>query len=113
MPSVILCLTTIWNDSPTHRLGNILDLVITNSSSLIGLVNVMPTGLTDTCDHYIITFSIQSCLELCPKQSYYTYNYHRADYDGMNQFFSEASFSSCLNTSDIELAWSNFYSIVK
>ena len=46
-------------DSPTHRLGNILDLVITNSSSLIGLVNVMPTGLTDTCDHY---FSIQSCL---------------------------------------------------
>lgn len=31
----------------------------------------------------------------------------------MNQFFSEASFSSCLNTSDIELAWSNFNSIVK
>ena len=100
-------------DSPTHRLGNILDLVITNSSSLIGLANVMPTGLTDTCDHYIITFSIQSCLELCPQQSYYTYNYHRADYDSMNQFFSEASFSSCLNTSNIELAWSNFNTIVK
>ena len=62
---------------------------------------------------YIITLSIQSCLELCPKQSYYTYNYHKADYDSMNKFFSEASFSSCLNTSDIELAWSNFNSIVK
>lgn len=47
-------------DSSTHHLGNILDLVITNSSSLIDLVYVMPAGLIYTCDHYIITFSIQS-----------------------------------------------------
>ena len=38
-------------DSLTHCLGNIFDLVITNSSSLIDFANVMPAGLTDTCDH--------------------------------------------------------------
>ena len=48
--------------SPTHCLGNILDLVITNCSSLVDSPTVMSTGLTDTCDHRIITFNIQTCL---------------------------------------------------
>ena len=100
--------------SPTHCLGNIFDLVITNCSSLVDSPTVMSTGLTDTCDHCIITFNILTCLpSRCVEQSCYILDFAKADYDKMNCFFSEADFSPCLDTDDIELAWSKFITIVR
>ena len=67
----------------------------------------MSTGLTNTCDYHIITISILTCLpSRCVEQTCYILDFAKADYDKMNCFLSEADFPPCLNTDDIELAWS-------
>ena len=39
----------------------------------------------------LVTFSMQAHLQLCPKQAYYTLDYLKADYDGMNKHIALAT----------------------
>ena len=45
-------------DRPTHSGGRILDLVLSNSSSLVRNLNVLPQHVGVKSDHYTIEFEI-------------------------------------------------------
>ena len=75
---------------PTHALGNILDLVITDTDSI-----TLPTTKVHAIDyfklqsdHCIITFSLAVSLPSHRKKLSVTiYNYQKADWDNLNLFF--------------------------
>ena len=47
-------------NEPTHKRGNLLDLLLTDKSPFISGINVSGTILTCKSDHFCITFNIKS-----------------------------------------------------
>ena len=92
---------------PTHLKGNILDLIITNSVNRISDVVVHQNQFT-TSDHFLISFLALTAL---PKISHHhplTFlNYDKADYKGMCDFLMDWDFSNCLDSSTVEVIWSD------
>ena len=100
---------------PTHALGNILDLVITNTDS-----TTLPTTKVHAIDHFklqsdncIITFSLAVPLPSHHKKLSVTiYNYQKADWDYLNLFFSQALFSQSIVFYDVETCWKYLKSLI-
>lgn len=94
----------------THIHGNILDLILCNVPNLILNVSV-GAPIAATCDHYIV-----SCdLNVQPKNTVSNpyYNYYKADYFMLGQFFYNVNWDNAfLNCVDIEDFCSVFYDIV-
>ena len=99
---------------PTHNLGNSMDLVLTNVPHLIDNVSIESHGLTEMCDHFVVTFSISTLAGYndyvtCP---HYIYNFSQADYDGLLSYLLQYDFTSVYNCSDIESAYLEFSTII-
>ena len=95
-------------DSPTHKRGNILDLVITNSDHQVCNINVVDNLFPS--DHYVINFSITLLSSFsCPQDSPPSYflNYKKANYSDMCDFLLDWDFGECYQSSDVEVIWSS------
>ena len=68
---LIQCIT-----APTHTKGNILDILLTNSESLLNNVQIL-----SNCDHYAITFDLK--LKIARKKPVKTqrFNFKKANWD--------------------------------
>ena len=94
--------------SPTHYKGNILDLVLTNSPSLISNVTVHPyRSFSIQSDHLVITFSIKSIPFARPhhQPSHYVYDHTKTDWDSLLSYLLDFDFSEFYLFNDIESAW--------
>lgn len=102
-------------DVPTHNKGNLLDLVLSNSDSLVHDLFVdSHSTLPSFSDHYIISFSISCSTNKRPRsQPKFVFDYSKADYEGLCSYLLDVDFSCCLNSSEIETVWLVFYDIVK
>ena len=99
--------------TPTHRQGNILDLIITNAPHRINNLEVNQPSLTT--DHYLIKADILTatpCHINSPHQSHHTfrYLYSRADFDSLEDFLCDAAEQLCTSISgstNVNVAWTN------
>ena len=81
--------------SPTHRAGNILDLILTNNDQIIHdivVYNTLPSDLSS--DHFIILFEV--LLTRIPQVGppcTSTYNYSKANWIDMINYLTDYDFS--------------------
>ena len=85
---------------PTHKMGNVLDLVFTNSVDLIS--NVSISSDCSLSDHFPIVLSI----------SHTVLDYSRANFSGMCDFLGKYDFSMLYQSSNVEFIWSALKSAI-
>ena len=92
-------------DRPTHLHGNVLDLLLTNIEENINSLEVHSSSSLSS-DHYDITFAVATVPKLSPKTTpYYSFNFSRGDYSGLNNYLLNINFTSCFLTHDVERIW--------
>ena len=101
--------------SPTHIVGNVLDVILTNCDYYqnIEIQSTLPRGLSS--DHYIINFYLQSPVQyhyMAADSSKCIYNYSRANWEEMNHFLHSYNFNHCLNSDDTEFIWAQLKSAI-
>ena len=93
-------------DSPTHVKGNILDIVLPNTSNVSNLFVDSLNHLLNT-DRYIIGFNIELSLQLQKtRQVVYVFDYRNAKMDNLLSYLFDCDFSDCHRSNNIEYIWS-------
>ena len=78
---------------PTHTMGNVLDLVLTNSADL--LTNVTVSSEVPS-DHFCIKLDVNlPSRKLTPSSSSSFYDYSKADLEGLCDFLLDWDFHDC------------------
>ena len=95
-------------DHSTHIYGNILDLLITSSADLVSDISFHQEFDQVKSDHYIINFKLHftSSTSTTSKDPIYIFDYHKGDYEGLNNFLYNTDFSACYQSNDVEFIWS-------
>jgi len=91
-------------DKPTHKGGNILDLVLTNiEDSNVSLTVHSADSIPIKSDHFAITLSFNTQSSSLFKTSpYYTFNYSKGYYVGLYDHLANVDFSPCLQSHNKE-----------
>ena len=99
-PSRLLCDFVFDNDLcqlvvlPTHIHGNILDLVLVCSPDLISNLHVHTNQPQfPSSDHFPITFTLHFPILSAIRPSIQSFQYHRGDYEGLQDFLLSFDFS--------------------
>ena len=105
-------LTQLVNN-PTHIKGNILDLVLTNSSQLIQNLSTNSQPNSMQTDHFIITFLIPKSAPPPPQvASQYVFDFRKANYQGLCDYLLDIDFSHLYSSTDVEFIWSSLKNII-
>ena len=70
---------------PTHKLGKMLDLVLTDKPGLISNLSVSDFELPCYSDHFCVSFSINCSFKRIKLPKREVYNYKRANWEALNQ----------------------------
>ena len=97
-------LTQIVN-GPTHKLGNCLDLIMTDAPNLLSSIEI--DSEIGTSDHYTVkaAFEVSSLSESSPPR--YVWLYKKADWDGLRCELAATPWNELLNKDDPETSCSN------
>ena len=97
--------------SPTHKDGNILDLVITSTPETVSSVTILDP-LTDTCDHNQIEIKISTRPKI-DNRRLSRLNFYSADYTKINSYLSDINWENILDTNEnINQMYEKFLSII-
>ena len=92
-------------DVPTHKQGNILDLLLTNLEDKIEDLQVYPDPHLHS-DHHNITFSVNTSMNGLSKFApHITFNFSKGDYQGLCDHMFHSDFMPCYLTQDSEHIW--------
>ena len=94
---------------PTHIHGNILDLIITSSADSVSDINLTQEfNQAIKSDHYLIDFKLHVTISTptTSKDPVYIFDYHKGDYEGLNDFLNSTDFSICYQSNNTEFIWS-------
>ena len=98
-------------EEPTHRHGNILDVLLTNAPQSLSNVHVGDEDSVCASDHFPITFNIKANVRRKQSAKREIYNFKKADWTKLNLEFSTLPWHSLLANADAEICWQNFKSI--
>ena len=101
-------------NKPTHIKGNILDVILTNFDiDQPTVLDSCPPGLSS--DHFMVTFNVSKWANTVePHVSYLTYDYYKADWEGLYAFVQHYNFDDEYYKSDnIEIVWNILKEILK
>jgi len=103
-------------ESATHVQGNILDLIITNCDESIDNLHIhsVDNPLLKS-DHYPVTFNLdmpRNCSFTTESDSFYIFDYSKADFDSINEYLSLIDFSPCFHSTDVEFVWAQIKEIL-
>ena len=99
-------------NSPTHSMGNCLDLVLTNSPESVGHIDISSHPLIQS-DHFIISFSLVISAHLSSSQTTtYVPNLSKLNYDELAEYLLGVDFSASLLSTDVEFIWDQLRSTV-
>ena len=95
-------------NEPTHKSGNILDLLFTNIPGLIRNLKVLDQNEFCLSDHRAISFDIEIEVKYksCPKRK--VFNYDKGDYRGLNEDLNRINWDRAFMSNDPCLAWDIF-----
>ena len=96
---------------PTHKYGNLLDLVLTDKSALISDINVSDLNKPCKSDHFCISFGLKSKFKKIKVPKREVYNYKRADWSALNSSLGSVDWDNELQ-GDIHVAWNSFKKIL-
>ena len=102
-----LGLTQLIN-SPTHRHGNVLNILLTDSSNMIEDLAIADPGCFIQSDHSPITFTIKANVKRLKPVKRSVYNYKNADWRSLNFNLNRVDWEQLLNYTDIHDAWCIF-----
>ena len=104
-------LTQVVVNTPTYKLGNTLDLILTDNTE--NIVNLTVHPLEYQCipsDHYLITFNTcYECTTSMPvtkDREAFDYAMAKGDYFSLNEYLLGCNFTALYNSADIEEIWS-------
>ena len=96
---------------PTHKLGNTLDLVLTDKPGLISDVLISDFKKPCQSDHFCVSFSLSCSIKRIKYPKREVYNYKRANWEALNSDLNSVDWDSVLQ-GDIHLAWQSFKKIL-
>lgn len=99
---------------PTHIKGNILDILLCNPPARDLLLNVdVNPPLSTSCDHNLISFSLQTSHADVHKSNSYP-NFRKGDYDRIQYSFNRINWSNFLSTDvNVQSSYNNFITFLQ
>ena len=97
--------------SPTHVMGNVLDLVLTNSIDLLDDVTIFNEHFRYS-DHFLVEFSIN--LHFCRSKpcTQAVLDFSRTNFTGLCDFLAAYDFSTLFHSSNVEFIWSHLKNVI-
>ena len=99
-------------NEPTHKLGNTLDLLLTDDPSLISNINVNGSWHLCKSDHFPLNFHVNLRAKKRKQDKRKVYNFKRAKWDNINLQLSQYNWNNLLSDNDIEACWANFKQVL-
>ena len=93
---------------PTHIKGRTLDLILTNSKTLISNINVTSDEMLCKSDHYCITFEVKTNVKYKTAPKRKILNFKKANWDALNHDLRKIRWNAILDCTEPELAWLDF-----
>ena len=90
---------------PTHRHGNTLNLLLTQSNRFVENVTVHNESLLCKSDHYLITFGLKLKCKRSKVAKRKCYNFKNANWVRLNAELTEIDWSSILESMHPDTAW--------
>ena len=98
-------------DRPTHVKGNVLDLLLTNTSNLAQNIVIKPRNDVCSSDHFAICFDLGPAKrKRFPKRK--IYNFKRANWSELNNDLKKVKWNDLLKYCDTDSAWQNFKTVL-
>ena len=94
-------------DKSTHKNGNVLDLLLTNSPGLVKNISIKPRYEVCTSDHFAITFELGPAKRK-KTQKRRVYKFKNANWSGLNSDLKRVPWDKFLKFCDAETAWQKF-----
>ena len=104
---LIQCIT-----APTHTKGNILDILLTNSESLLSNVHILSNCEICKSDHYTITFDLKLKIVRKKPVKIQRFNFKKANWDNLNTELNNVNWISVLDCLEPDIAWLRFKDIL-
>ena len=98
-------------NEPTHRAGNVLDLLLTTSSKSISNLKINDTPLCKS-DHFSINFEVD--LKVKPRKSIKRkcFNFKKANWDNLNNELAKINWFNLLDSIDPNDSWNTFVNLL-
>ena len=97
--------------SPTHRKGNILDILLTTCARFIDDVSIITDKIYCNSDHFPITFKLRLRCKRVKRTKRVCYNYSKANWRDLNTALSNVDWKS-LDSCEPEAVWNKFCDIL-
>ena len=95
-------------DRPTHIGGKILDLVLSNTNSLVSNLRVLPKYTGVKSDHFAIEFDIAVKAKRVKTKKRKILNFKKANWRAMNADLRRINWDRLLKYCEPEVAWNRF-----
>ena len=99
-------------NTPTRFKGKVLDLLLTNDSSLVRNSKVLKNEFICKSDHYPITFSVACKVNHLRPPKRKIYNFKRANWDQLNRDIGCIDWMQTIDGLEPEIAWIKFKEIL-
>ena len=103
------CLTQLIKQ-PTHYLGNLLDILLTDKPNIISNLNIGDHKEDVSSYHFPISFNVLAPLvaKKVKQKKRKIYNFKKADWKAINEQLAKTDWNSILDGKDIHSAWHDF-----
>ena len=98
-------------NSPTHKFGNTLDLLLSSSSELVSDIETLPKDTICSSDHFGIKFKINLKCKRSKHQKRRIYNLKKADFKAINKELSRCYWDNIFKDCTPDVALDRFDSI--
>ena len=93
-------------DQPTHVKGNILDLLLSNSSDWVTNLTLASDNHWVSSDHFVVTFHLSQLIHPTPTITpKYVFDFPKANYDAILSYLFDFDYSLCLQSQDVDSIW--------
>ena len=95
---------------PTHYLGNVLDILLTDKPSIISNLNIGDHKEVVSSDYYPISFHVLTTLitKKVKQKKRKIYNFKKADWKAINEQFAKTNLNTILDGKDAHFVWRDF-----
>ena len=98
-------------NEPTHRAGNVLDLLLTTSSNSISNLKINDTPLCKS-DHFSINFEVDLKVKRRKSIKRKCFNFKKANWDNLNNELAKINWCNLLDSIDPIDSWNTFVNLL-